>query len=385
MTTQTAHRSAVTPARRPSIRPRLVIGAAGMLTLLAALWAALLLLGLSVPAPRPDFAEIHGPLMVLGFLGTLIALERAVAIDLRPGYAVPALAGFGGLAVLVGAVTVGKIAFAAAGIGLIVLYAIAATRQASTHLTVMAGGAVAWVVASGLWLAGWDVARFVPWLAGFLVLTITGERLELARMLSLDRFARRSFLAAAGIFLIGVTVTLVSVRWGMRVAGIGLLVFTAWLARYDVARRTVRQHGLTRYMAVCLLAGYGWLAVAGALWLRFATLADGPAYDAMLHATFLGFVIGMVFAHAPVIVPAVFRAEIPYRRYFYGHVVLLHASLVLRILGGDAFGNHLAWQIGGSLNEVALLGFLAAMVIAIRSHQQAKRMRSAAGGATASP
>ena len=53
-----------------------------------------------------------------------------------------------------------------------------------------------------------------------------------------------------------------------------------WLGRYDVARRTIRGHGLTRYMAAALLTGYAWLAVAGGLWASVGQMADGGAYDA---------------------------------------------------------------------------------------------------------
>lgn len=37
----------------------------------------------------------------------------------------------------------------------------------------------------------------------------------------------------------------------------GLLALAAWLARHDVGRHTVRQTGLVRFIAVCLLSGYG--------------------------------------------------------------------------------------------------------------------------------
>lgn len=361
------------PARRRRRVPRgrLALGALGLVALLSALWAALLMMSIDVPTPRADFGQIHGPLMVLGFLGTLIALERAVAIDVRPGYAAPAMAGLGGLALVLGLpLVVGKVLLLAAGLGVVALYVLAARRHAAFHLGVMAGGALSWVAAVCLWLAGWDVGRLTPWLAGFLVLTITGERLELSRVMRLTRTARATFGLATAVFTLGLVVALASFATGARIAGVGLLGFAAWLACFDVTRRTVHQRGLTRYMAVCLLAGYVWLAVTGALWLRFG-LEGWPAEDAMLHALFLGFVIGMVFAHAPVIVPAVFRAEIPYHRHFYLHVVLLHGSLLLRLLGGDLAGNHRAWQTGGVLNEVALLWFLVVTVIAIRRGRRA--------------
>ena len=44
--------------------------------------------------------------------------------------------------------------------------------------------------------------------------------------------------------------------------------------------------GVTRFMALALLAGYIWLACGGVLWTAFAALTDGPAYDASLHAVF---------------------------------------------------------------------------------------------------
>lgn len=349
-------------------RSRLVLGGLGLLALLAGLWAALLLLGLDVATPRPDFAEAHGPLMVLGFFGTLIALERAVAIDVRAGYAAPAAAGAGGLALILGLpLVIGQLLLGAAGVGLLALYAVAARRQAAFHLAVMAAGAAAWVVSVGLWLTGWDVGRLVPWLAGFLVLTIAGERLEMSRVTRLTRRARATFAVAATALAVGIVTAIGAFTVGTRIAGAGLLALASWLAVYDVARRTVRQRGLTRYMATCLLAGYGWLAVAGVLWLRTGLSSEGPGFDAALHAVFLGFVIGMVMAHAPVIVPAVFRAAVPYRRHFYAPLILLHASLVLRVVGGDLAGNHTAWQVGGVLNEVALLCFLAVTVVAVRS------------------
>ncbi len=354
-------------------RPRLALGALGGIALLAGLWAALLMLGLHVPTPRPDFAEVHGPLMVLGFLGTLIALERAVAIDAPVGYLAPTLAGLGALALIVGLpLAVGQGLLVTGGVALLGLYAAAARRQASFHLGVMATGAACWVGAAALWAAGRDIALVVPWLAGFLVLTVAGERLELSRVVRLSGAARTAFGAAGALFAVGLVVSLGQVQLGVRLAGAGLLALAVWLAVYDVARRTVRRPGLTRFIALCLLAGYAWLAAAGVLWVRFGTLSDGPAFDSMLHALFLGFVIGLVFAHAPVIVPAVFRAAVPYQRRFYVHVGLLHASLLLRLLGGDLLGNRVAWQTGGVLNEIALLLFVTvtcAAVVSGRRHR----------------
>jgi hypothetical protein len=234
-------------------------------------------------------------------------------------------------------------------------------------------GALAWSAAAVAWLLGADVSRFAPLLAGFLVLTIVGERMELTRAVRLSARARRLLMIAVAVFCVGLVVSLPAEMTGVRIAGVGLLGQAVWLARYDVARRTVRMGGVTRFMACALLAGYVWLAVAGVLWTAYASMVDGPAYDASLHAVFLGFVMSMVFAHAPVIVPAVLRVALPFRPGFYAHLALLHASLALRLLGGDLAGNLTAWQWGGVLNETAILLFLAVTAYAVLHARRAAR------------
>lgn len=367
------------PSRRRSIQFRFFLGGLGVFALLAGLWAGLLLLKLDVPNPRTDFKEIHGPLMVLGFVGTLIALERAVALGNRGGYLAPAFSGLGGVALVIGLpLVVGQSLLALGGVGLIGLYCLAARRQMSLHLAVMAVGAVAWAISAISWMAGRDVALIIPFLAAFLVLTIAGERLELARVVQVSGSARFTFVMAAGVFVSGVCLSLMAVTLGVRIAGVGLIGLAAWLAKHDVARRTVRQKGLTRFMAICLLTGYVWLAVGGVLWLSFGTLADGSAFDAMLHAIFLGFVMGMIFAHAPVILPSVIHVVVPYQKRFYWHFALLHVSLLIRLVGGDLFGDRLCWQIGGALNEVAILTFIASTGSAVRLAHKSEMTRGLA-------
>jgi hypothetical protein len=335
--------------------------------LLAGLWEGLVYLGLPLPAGDTSLHEGHGPLMVLGFLGTLIALERAVALGSAWAYLGPTGAAAGGLAVVVGAPNgVGPALVTVGGLVLVGVFVAVHRIQPSLHNAVLASGAVCWVVAGSLWLAGWDVPRFIPWLVGFLVLTITGERLELSRLVGAGRLARQLFTAAAMLFAGGLVTSLFAEDLGVRIAGAGLLAFAAWLGRNDIARRTIRGKGLTRYMAAALLTGYAWLAVGGGLWLSVGALSGGgPSYDAMLHAIFLGFVISMVFAHAPVIVPSVLGRPLPFRRSFYVPLALLHLTLLLRLVGGDAVGDVDAWQWGGSLNEVALLLFVGLAATAV--------------------
>jgi hypothetical protein len=330
-----------------------------LVALLAGLWAGLLRLGLDVAPLRPELAGLHGPLLVLGFLGTQIGLERAVALRRSWPYVAPAAAGAGALWLLVGLpADAGRALLVAGGLALVAIFVVVHRIQPSWHNTVMGLGALAWAVGAIAWLAGLELVRVVPWLAAFLVLTIVGERLELSRMRRPPAAARRLLLVAVGVFCAGIALTLPWPGAGVRVAGVGLLAQAAWLARHDVARRTVRMPGVARYMAVALMAGYAWLAVGGVVWVAQGQLAGyGYGYDAMVHAIFLGFVFSMVFAHAPVIVPAVLGVALPYRRVLYAPLALLHAGLIVR-LTGDATGDVGVWRWGGVLNETAIVLFL---------------------------
>ncbi|OLT36900.1 hypothetical protein BJF79_30580 [Actinomadura sp. CNU-125] len=159
---------------------RLPLAAGAALSLLAGLWGALALLGLPVPLPRAAMAGQHGPLMVFGFLGTLICLERAVALDRPWAYAAPALSGLGAVAAATGPALPGRLLLTVAGGWLVAIYVTLSGRRTGRDLAIQTAGAVAWYAGGLLWLAGRPVRDLVPWLAAFLVLTIAGERLELA-------------------------------------------------------------------------------------------------------------------------------------------------------------------------------------------------------------
>ena len=354
-----------------------LLGLAGA-ALLAGLWAGLVRLGWAVPPGHPAWVANHGPLMISGFLGTLISLERAVALAAyarsRLPYAAPLVSALGALALLLGLpALVGQSLLTAGSLALVAIFADINRRQLNgAHLT-MGLGALAWLAGNLVWALGRPVYQAAPWWVAFLVLTIAGERLELARVLLLKRLARYSFGLVVALLLAGLGLTLWLPTVGVRVAGLGLAGLGVWLLHFDLARRTVRQAGLTRYIALCLLPGYGWLAFGGGLWVfAAARFGGGPWYDAMLHSVLVGFVFSMVFGHAPIILPAVTGRALPYHPRFYLHLGLLHLALVLRV-AGDLAAWPVARQWGGLLNEVAILLFLASSAAAIIAAARAGR------------
>jgi hypothetical protein len=229
----------------------------------------------------------------------------------------------------------------------------------------MSLGAAAWLIGNLLWLRDWPFPRVVPWWMAFLGLTIVGERLDLSRFQKQEPMARPLFIAALGLLLAGMMLGAYFQIAGTWLEGIGLIALACWLGRFDIARRTVKQPGLPRFMAASLLSGYVWLAFAGGLLLWAAPLQSGPRYDAALHAFFLGFVFSMIFGHAPVIFPGVLSLPpIPFSSRLYIHLGLLHLSLLVRAIGDlsaweaarhwGAIGNGLAIGVF-LLNTVASL------------------------------
>ena len=333
----------------------------GMLSLLAGVAAGLFRAGWPVPLPRPELVAVHGPLMVAAFFGTVIGLERAVALGRRWGYLAPLCAGLGGFLLIAGVPEQVALTFMAGSAGVLTLVTVfAAARQPSLHARVLTIASALALLAAIAWLTGQHQLAIAGWI-GFLVLTIAGERLELSRFLPPSPYARQIFVVIVGIHLLAILLSAVSAA-GFSLLGASLLGMALWLLRQDVARRTVRQQGLTRFIAVCLLSGYFWLLIGGLLFLLQPWLA-GLTWltDAALHSIFVGFVLAMVFGHAPIIFPAVVRVALPYHAGFYVPLLLLHLSLLLRV-AGDLAGLAELRAMGGAGNALCLALFILTML-----------------------
>ena len=302
--------------------------------------------------------------MVSGFLGVLIPLERAVAIRQRWMFAVPTLAGIGWIALLF-IPFLGGILLTLASLGTLLILAVMVRREPHLHTITMFAGVLAWLVGNVLWMLGFSIFQIVYLWIAFLVLTIGGERLELSRVLRPSPGSLRVFAVIVTVLAAGAILCLFDLNSGTRLNGLSLLALSIWFLRNDLATRTIRHpNPLTRYIAFCLFSGFIWLGVGGVLQLYFGALYAGPYYDAALHAVFVGFVISMIFGHAPIIFPAILGVPIVYRRAFYIHLILLHLSLILRLFG-DLTDQLDIRRWGGFLNETAILLFLGITIYSI--------------------
>ena len=345
---------------RPTQRaPLLVLGFVG---LLLGVTAGLARLGYRMPDVSVAASAWHGPLMIGGFFGVVIALERAVAIGRHVAYLGPLLGGLGSVAIALGEPGAGAWLLFAGSVVLLGASIDVLRRQRALFTLTLVLGAACWVVGNLAWALGATVFGVVTWWLAFLILTIAGERLELSRFLPPSPVARRAFVAILVVIFAGLASS--GRPYGAPVFAFGLFALSGWLLKQDIARRTVRKNGLTRFIAVCLLSGYVWLAV-GSLTMLVAGFAPGTrAYDAAVHALALGFVFSMVFGHAPVIFPAVLRVAVPYHPSFYVPLALLHGSLAVR-LAGDAAARYDWTRAGGLLNALALAAFVGFTALAV--------------------
>ena len=137
--------------------------AAGALSLLLGMWGGLLRIGWPWPAVAPVTVAAHGALMVCGFLGTVVGLERAVALRLWWVYLAPLLSAVATLTLLVGGPSaLGVLGMAAAAAALVAALALILRRHPALYTVTMLIGGAAWLVGNALWLAGDPIYRVVP-------------------------------------------------------------------------------------------------------------------------------------------------------------------------------------------------------------------------------
>lgn len=285
-------------------------------------------------------AVSHAALMICGFFGTVIGIERATAAKRAVAWLAPIASALASISLIAGAQAIAAGLLVTASAVFVLVNGMLCWRERAPHTLLLACAAASWGVGNVLFAVG--MPPFAWWF-GFLVVTIAAERLEMTRLMP-RRPGAVAMLAAVMVAVVaGAAVSPV-------LFGGALIALASWLLAFDVARRTIRAPGLPRYMAVCLISGYVWLAVGGAAWAL-------DIRDAALHALGLGFVVSMVMAHAPVILPAVAKVKMEFNRGFYAPLALLHTSLAWRLLA--SLGQ------GAAINAAAIALFAMTVAVAV--------------------
>ena len=327
---------------------------------------------------------VHGALMIGGFFGTVISLERAVALGIRWPYFAPMLSGIAAMALIGGApLAWAQVLLCASALVMTAACASVWQRQPFAHHAVLTIAALLWLAGNLIWTVSGSMIPAVPLWAAFLLLTIAAERLELSRFLPTPLIARIAFAIIVVALSAGALAALVIEDAGLRFFAAALLALAVWLLRYDIARHTIKVAGLTRYMAVCLLSGYAWLGIAALLGTAGAFQPGAILRDAALHALLLGFVFSMVFGHAPIILPAVTRLRLHWHVGFYLPLIVLHLSLAARVIAGVDEWFALR-QVAAISNAVAIALFMLIVVTSLR-RGRAKTITGAMSNSSAGP
>lgn len=282
------------------------------------------------PAITIDSAGMnHGLLMVGGFLGTLISIERAMVLKKKIWLAVPFLTGFSSLFFLLGMNQIGLYLLLAGSLGLGIIMHLQSVKYPHFHTYLLYAGAMFWFIGNIMtWRSGL-IAAGTTWWMGFLLFTIVGERLELSQYLPVPPWAKNALVLHLLLVFIGLLVSFHT--WGNELLGIGILLIAVWLWVFDTAKVHAKKTDRFRYLGIGLRTGYLWLATQGII---LVVLENHPLfYDLILHSFFLGFTFSIIWAHAPLVFSTIFRIrKTPYHPILWVTWTLFQISLAGRIL-----------------------------------------------------
>lgn len=338
-------------------KERLPVVLMAMFCLLCGLWTGLGRIGWNLYL-SPVMAH-HGAIMVGGFLGTLIALEKIIPLRKKHLYIIPVLN-----AVSVGFYFLGqpKISFAlliASSAALVAVFYYYFRLQRTMIYILMLLGAVSWLTGNILLMTKLFYPLAFPWWTAFALFIIAAERLELMKFLPVSRSDVRVFVGMLLCFIPGILLSFHGT--GNFICSLSLIGASLWLMRNDLLGIGMRKPGFTRFVAVALLAGYAALLLTGMLFL--ALHGQWLSYDALVHSFFIGFVFSMIFAHGPIILPGIMGlSATPFSRVLYLWLALLHTSWMLRVFADVTLAIEIR-KVSGLLSACAIIGYFATMAI----------------------
>jgi hypothetical protein len=312
----------------------------------------------------------HGAIMVGGFLGTLIALEKVIPLKHKALLAIPAVSASSIIFFWTGNFLVGAIMLIIASIGLILVYSIYLTRQREVYMWLMLFSAVCLFIGDVVLLQERFYPMALPWWMAFLLFTIVSERLELSKFLPVTAKHKALLVAFLILFVVGIIIPFHST--GNYLSGASLILISIWLLRHDVIRINLRKKGLTKYSGIALLCGYVSLLLTGVFMVALPAVVF--AYDVVVHTFFLGFVFCMIFAHGPIILPGVVGFMVkPYHDFLYVPLTLLTSSLALRIAADLNVVSSSFQLVSGYISAASILLYFATLVTVLaRSQRHAK-------------
>lgn len=293
----------------------------------------------------------HGFLMVGGFLGTLISIERAMVMKKKAWLLIPFLSGLSSFFFLFGENQTGIMLLLAGSLGLSIIMHFQAVKHAHFHTYLLYAGTLSWFIGNFM---AWNFDRISAgstWWIGFLLFTIVGERLELSQFLPVPTWSKKVLMFFLGLFTFGLIFPFQGL--GNVFMGLAAISISTWLLFFDMAKVTSKKKAQFRYIGIGLRVGYVWLALHGLILLFMETHMS--YYDLILHTFFLGFTFSMIWAHAPIIFPTIFGIrETPYHRLLWIPWSVFQLTLAGRLISG-ALNAYELKKIMGITNGLTIL------------------------------
>ncbi len=329
------------------------------LGLIIGIWTGLIRIGWDLPFTQN--AGDHGALMVGGFIGTLICLERTAGSTNRVFLLIPLLNVLSVIFFLFKLPHFASWSLLAGSIGLTLAYLKLYLKFNEIYILIMLAGSFCYLIGNVLLVKTNFYPQAAMWWIAFLYFTILGERLELSRYLQIKNLHKIVLTVLLAIYVIGILIQFH--RNGGYIAAASFIGSATWLFKYDMARKSLQKKGQHFYSGIVLLTGYVWLIITG-LFMAYGAYR-GLLYDASIHSFFIGFVFSMIFAHAPIILPGVLKLQINiFNRVLYFWFILLQMSLLMRIISPLFISTDLK-LFGGLINGFAILGFLVSILILV--------------------
>jgi nitrite reductase (NO-forming) len=356
---------------------RLAILIWAVIACLTGLMTAFARIGLSPFAQSPELVSVHGALMVFGFLGTAIGMERGVAYHAgsadhpRWGLIAPLLGALGVVSVFILALipslpswwpAIPGAFWAASMFELSAVYIGIWSWQNSVTLIIQMMGSLTGALGMILYACSVPALRLAPMWMVFLVLTIIGERLELARVSFTGKFVENTLITAAATSVIGAILILIISEVGYVILGLSFLVLLITMLSHDIARHTFKLPGMTGFMGVAMLCAYTWGIIGSLMWIFLPQTDLFSQRSAFALVCFdLGFTMTMVIAHASIIVPAIIRRPMPFSTLMWIPLVALESGLAIGAIG-TVRGSEVIGQAGSVIAILSLLALIIVMV-----------------------
>lgn len=341
---------------------------AAVLNLIAGIWAGLIRLGWDLPLT--PVAVHHGAIMVGGFLTTLIALEKVIPLKKKLAFVVPVISALSLMIVVPGYYHEGLYFLLIGSAGLFIIHAYYLyLHPRDLSVILMMTGAGCLIVGNAMLVQKQFYPAAFPWWMGFLLFTITAERIELSKFLPVSSMIKNILLGFMALFLSGIIIPFHGV--GKYLSAIAIICIAVWMLQHDVMRIGLKKEGLTRFSSVALLVANSWLIINGVLLITMPETAY--SYDILVHSFFIGYAFAMIFAHGPIILPGVLGiTSKPFHPILYGWLFLVQGSLLIRLIADSAFS--IEWRkLSGIFSGAGiLLYFITLVVLVIRDRQLAR-------------